>query len=99
MEYIEREAAIAAIKNLYPGIPLAKIRLQKWHEENKSFMECERAIERIPAADVAPVRHGRWKLGICQECLFDWSEVSLFANVPKYCPNCGARMDGSEEVR
>ena len=45
----------------------------------------------IPSADVAPVRHGRWKehQGYCEcdqcECLV----TSCF----KYCPNCGAKMD------
>lgn len=54
---------------------------------------CRRAIERILAADVAPVRHGRWKrygknLGECSEC----GEVVSVRN--NYCPNCGAKMDG-----
>lgn len=53
---------------------------------------CRRAIERILAADVAPVRHGRWKrygknLGECSEC----GEVVSVRN--NYCPNCGAKMD------
>ena len=48
-------------------------------------------IYEIPSADVAPVRHGRWKehQGYCEcdqcECLV----TSCF----KYCPNCGAKMD------
>ena len=54
---------------------------------------CRRAIERILSADVAPVRHGRWKrygknLGECSEC----GEVVSVRN--NYCPNCGAKMDG-----
>lgn len=45
----------------------------------------------IPAADVAPVRHGRWlidSVGVkCSCCgLHDESECI-------YCPNCGATMD------
>lgn len=49
-------------------------------------------IKSIPAADVAPVRHGRWKrrgknLGECSEC----GEVVAVRH--RYCPNCGARMD------
>ena len=46
----------------------------------------------IPAADVAPVVHGRWKQGAyhfyCSECFVECRD-----KVP-YCPNCGARMDG-----
>ena len=63
---------------------------------------CRRAIERILAADVAPVRHGRWinvysdiepnpmfMYGICSECGFEQG-ISKYLN---YCPNCGAKMD------
>ena len=60
-------------------------------------------ITRIPAADVAEVRHGRWvdKTDIsraaveqrvdCSVCgqIF-WTMSALLFN---YCPNCGARMD------
>ena len=50
-------------------------------------------IEDMLTADVAPVRHGRWKrygknLGECSEC---GEIVSVRSN---YCPNCGAKMDG-----
>ena len=52
-------------------------------------------IEDMPAADVAPVRHGRWKrygknLGECSEC----GEIVSVRN--NYCPNCGAKMDEKE---
>lgn len=57
-----------------------------------------------PAADVAPVRHGRWEErkehiylanGICKEWTnFYCSECDAPSNNPyDYCPNCGARMD------
>ena len=54
-------------------------------------------IESFPAADVAPVVHGRkiedgdigcfWLCSLCGECL------PYGAN---YCPHCGAKMDGGE---
>ena len=46
----------------------------------------------IPAADVRPVVRGKWKLGVCQTCFFDWHEVAPLASVPNFCPNCGANM-------
>ncbi len=54
----------------------------------------------LPAADVAPVRHGRWLYGdyydigdVCSEC--DWD--SQMTHPPyRYCPNCGAKMDKEE---
>ena len=50
----------------------------------------------IPAADVRPVVHGRWKNGHCSHCGEDvasrldfWTSVQRFL----YCPFCGALMD------
>lgn len=53
----------------------------------------------LPAADVAPVVHGRWvdngipgsMLSGCSVCGFTCGAYSFF-----YCPNCGARMDGED---
>ena len=63
--------------------------------------------ENLPAADVAPVRHGRWEEmhyegGILDGTNFDRCSVCGYERVfddPalktvfKYCPNCGAKMD------
>lgn len=61
--------------------------------------QLEAAIDEIPAADVEPVRHGRWIFGEtighswmkCSECLVSQSGHTLCFS---YCPNCGAKMDG-----
>lgn len=54
-------------------------------------------VEGIPAADVAPVRHGKWipfhaefagDIQYCSVC-----EIG-FAARTSYCPHCGAVMDG-----
>lgn len=57
-----------------------------------------RRLLSIPTADVAPVRHGRWVCGdyydvgdVCSEC--DWDSQMICPSY-RYCPNCGARMDG-----
>lgn len=62
-------------------------------------------VEVQQAADVAPVRHGRWidaypdiepnpmfMYGICSECGFEQG-ISKYLN---YCPNCGAKMESEE---
>lgn len=63
-------------------------------------------IENFPAADVAPVVHGRW-IGAplcgngncrCSEC-GSWHNVHANLRgeiIQKYCPNCGAKMDLEE---
>ena len=62
------------------------------------------AINSIPAADVAPVVHGRWiHDGRRVESGIDWCHCSEcgksdnFCARTNYCPNCGAKMDGDEE--
>ncbi len=63
-------------------------------------------LENAPAADAAPVVHGRWirdndsfQIDDYYCCYFDHkcSEcgeiVSDRYGLPNYCPNCGARMD------
>lgn len=56
-------------------------------------------IEDAPAADVAPVRHGRW---LCVDT--DTEQFFLCNRCKKkeywesnYCPNCGAKMDGGAD--
>ena len=60
-------------------------------------------VEGIPSADVAPVQHGRWALNKkygdyeCSECGQGDVKAMDFTNLKmRYCPNCGARMDGAE---
>nr|DAR47532.1 MAG TPA: DNA-directed RNA polymerase [Caudoviricetes sp.] len=62
-----------------------------------------RALQMTPTADVREINHGRWisnKLGTCKlayycsEC--GWIDGYPFNNRHKYCPNCGAKMDGEE---
>lgn len=53
----------------------------------------------VPAADVAPVRHGYWvyksvrreDMPCCSECGESTGSLYEYA----YCPNCGARMVAS----
>lgn len=60
----------------------------------------ENALDFIPAADVAPVVHGRWNSMdgykmrvVCSVCGWDVPEYGKFYS---YCPNCGAKMGGGE---
>ena len=57
-------------------------------------------IDIIPAADVAPVRHGRWVFNDELDDMFHCTVCDNVAvrNTFNYCPNCGARMDGDGDV-
>ena len=53
----------------------------------------------IPAADVAPVRHGRWidAREYCGDYMCSNCEALYGTNKFNYCPNCGAKMDGGAD--
>lgn len=59
-------------------------------------------IEDMPAADVAPVRHGRWEEAsdgdgiVCPFCRTDFCTIIYDTEYFNYCPNCGAKMDEKE---
>ena len=56
-------------------------------------------IKNRPAADVAPVVHGQWD--VSKGLLGDMCKCSACGSLPslptKFCPYCGARMDGAAE--
>ena len=61
-------------------------------------------IESFPAADVAPVVHGRWasvagkRDRICSRCLHNepYKNADDDEEVFEFCPHCGAKMDGGD---
>ena len=60
-------------------------------------------LQNSETADVAPVIHGHWvdtyghSLSECSACNCEFSDNIVLLNhyvmFPKYCPNCGAKMD------
>lgn len=58
-------------------------------------------IKHFHAADVAPVRRGRWiekpyLLGTSRFCSRCGENYGMPHAIYRYCPNCGARMDVEE---
>lgn len=85
-EYIERKTVIDHLEKLF--------QLQA--------RTARAIIEAVPAADVAPVRHGRWKWHLFKagtidvyghECSVCGAITPVNVDRYKYCPNCGALMD------
>ena len=66
---------------------------------NYTSAEIESMLSNLPAADVAPVVHGKWEPGnpICPVCgnnKFKGLDADIWADwMPPFCPNCGARCD------
>lgn len=109
-EYIER----AAVHDLVKSLP-------EYHMFNYDRTESRRGIspddvdfgvDKIPAADVVEVRHGRWIIteyefftcSVCGESYYNGAESTAQAesylnsgHTYKYCPNCGACMDKEDE--
>lgn len=94
-EYIEREAIME--------FPIRKDQCDKEHSNEHFIFGIESVleyVENLPAADVAPVVHGRWAhLGgdewCCSACGFViTTEGSWDKPTKKYCEDCGAKMDG-----
>lgn len=62
-------------------------------------------LEHIPAADVVPVVHGDWLLrhigvGHYWECSVCHTNPCIYVTEhTKFCPNCGARMDGDDDAK
>ena len=83
-EYIEREAAVAAIMS-----EPSDAHYPHWYADK---------IKAIPAANVAQVRHGWWTWN--EEGEIDWDQFYRCSNCgdkeyweSNFCPNCGAKMD------
>lgn len=102
-EYIDREAFIEDIKTEIVNLSLDGMKgTPRPHDELYSFIE---RIEEQPAADVAPVVHGRWEeyggedfglhyCSVCKGQAFNYEdERQVIEVLSNYCPNCGAKMD------
>ena len=87
-EYIERETAVAWF------MPYAHA------GESIDADVVISDIKGMKAADVSPVRHGRWlpQLVLGQKA-WDCSECKTLGSPHwKWCPVCGAKMDGAADA-
>lgn len=95
-EHIERAAAVKAV--------LRMRRPENSVAQNRMLSIIQMDMLKLPAADVAPVVHGRWEfLGpnrLIGECMCGTCSVckvrSKYIVNTMLCPNCGAIMDGGD---
>lgn len=96
-DYISREAAIEAVRE--------KLGCETCNGSNVGIIctfcnvgEAILMIKNIPAADVEPVRYGRWEPGnqicpVCGEDKFKDLDADIWSDwTPPCFPNCGAKM-------
>lgn len=88
-DYIEKNVAIARLTALEIGNPCA------------TMTDAKRQISDTRPADVAPVVHGRWNVvegcrldnAVCSNC---GRHFQAYYEAYRFCPNCGAKMDGGD---
>ena len=103
---IDADQAIAEAERLLELYNLAMAGAETNREINHVFKRQElfkavrAVVKTCPTID--PVKHGRWIVVKdmvshiqCSECGDDICWVNT--KRPKYCPSCGAKMDGKEE--
>ena len=101
-EYIEREAIIRKLNEI-GGCDASDEWDKVW---DMAIDTAVKAVERLPVADVSPVKHGHFRrltfsgdTIICSECkmaynIFETNGAENF----NFCPHCGAKiMDGGDE--
>lgn len=110
-EYIER----AAVHELVKSIPHYQMFNYDRTESRRGISpdDVDFGVDKIPAADVVEVRHGRWiedertypgpglknnLCSVCGEIAGSWKEGLAPERKWAYCPACGALMDGKEDA-
>jgi hypothetical protein len=115
-EYITREAVEQVLCGIANGLSVGETEALKTKDVKalykiKGAKEILNAVDNdlsfIPAADVQPVKHGKWESSqrtietgtvYCSNCAIEYyvSDLQTVGDcngIVHYCPNCGARME------
>lgn len=102
-EYIEKEKALNIFGDIPEGYGYYKpFTFPVSRTTREAITLFKKEINKITAADVAPVKHGRWvRKGsnwYCTECNRGYRIIcgAPAAVTFEFCPNCGCKMDGDE---
>ena len=107
-EYIKRKALLESVKSIdWYSVLVGKLIAGAKDRENALYKanDIYAAIDNAPASDVAPVVHGRWiekekyTFGVMYDCSICGDRILDNGHSWKYCPNCGAKMDGGKGVK
>lgn len=101
-EYLDRSSLVARMKYY-------EEHTTEGSSEHYAYSAALREIRNAPAADVAPVAHGKWvhsrydrsseqfDVVKCSRCGLEAYAMAYHVRDGNYCPRCGARMDGGNE--
>ena len=103
-EYIEREALEKFVSGIRRNLPLES---PDFITRDYMLLNFEQYIHLMPAADVAPVKHGHWieeydcgyitpHCSECGETALTKEETSYDYVYSSYCPRCGAKLSKTE---
>lgn len=94
-EYIDRDALMTALHS--GNIDLGFVYKETYRKLREYSREVDKVIKSIPAADVAPVRRGRWSDAPDADDIYIRYRCSACGEDGlaryRFCPNCGAKMD------
>ncbi len=98
MDYISREDAIKALPKHCEYILTANVSYETADIYRIATDHAIDVIKRLPAADVPERNVGKWEkygedMQVCSACHKYWIWAGEMYDF-KYCPNCGAKMEG-----
>lgn len=108
-EYIDRGKLVEFLKQVRRDLPHDSKDFFTRDEMILNFQQFVESKSFVPSEDVEPVRRGHWTRAEkphpyydykCSECgCEEYRHIDSKGNcvLMKYCPNCGAKMEGEED--